>query len=146
MDYEQKIISKIEAHDAFNQTLEKKLTRVKVGAVIIVFLLFALFEFVIHPRGLVYFSMLFPLLGIVIASRYLRRQAVLSSAEIRQYLHDCKDDKEFARVFIPLLLNYDYLGDEEDEWLTDFIINRAKHERDKKERDIIQQAIHQSEN
>lgn len=72
MSYEQDIHAKIAAHDTFNQLLEKKLTRVKVGAVIMVFLLFGLFQFVIHPRGMVFMTAFIPLLGIVIAARYLR--------------------------------------------------------------------------
>ena len=141
MNYEQDIHKKIAAHDTFNQLLEKKLTWVKVGAVIMVFLLFGLLQFVIHPRGMVFMTAFIPLLGIVIAARYLRTQAVMSSAEIWQYLDNCKDDKDFARVFIPLLLNCDYLTRSEEDHLTQFIVNRSQQGRDAMQRNILHHAI-----
>lgn len=141
MDYEQAIRDKIAAHDTFNQLLEKKLTRVKVGAVIMVFLLFGLLQFVIHPRGMVFMTAFIPLLGIVIAARYWRQRVVMSSAEIWQYLDNCKDDKDFARVFIPLLLNCDYLTRSEEDHLTQFIVNRSQQGRDAMQRNILHHAI-----
>ncbi|TBL91134.1 hypothetical protein EYY95_03075 [Hafnia alvei] len=100
MDYEQAIRDKIAAHDTFNQLLEKKLTRVKVGTVIMVFLLFGLLQFVIHPRGMV-----------------------------------------FMTAFIPLLLNCDYLTQDEDDFLTQYLVDRSQQGRDAYERNILHHAI-----
>lgn len=141
MNDEQDIHNKIAAHDTFNQLLENKLMRVKVGAVLMAFLLFGLFQFVIHPRGMVFMTAFIPLLGIVIAVPYLRKQAVMSSADIWQYLDNCKDDKDFARVFIPLLLNCDYLTQDEDDFLTQYIVNRSQQGRDAMQRNILHHAI-----
>lgn len=141
MDYEQAIRDKIAAHDTFNQSLEKKFTRVKIFAVLLVFLLFGLFQFVIHPRGMVFMASFIPLLGIVIAARHLRTQAVMSSADIWQYLDNCKNDKDFARVFIPLLLNCDFLTRSEEDHLTQFIVNRSQQGRDAMQRNILHHAI-----
>lgn len=141
MEYLQDIHNKIAAHDTFNQLLEKKLTWVKIFAVLLVFLLFGLFHFVIHPRGVVFMTTFIPLLCIVIAARYWRRRVVMSSAEIWQYLDNCKDDKDFARVFIPLLLNCDYLTRSEEDILTQYIVNRSQQGRDAYERNILHHAI-----
>ncbi|WP_282808229.1 hypothetical protein [Hafnia alvei] len=141
MNYEQDIHNKIAAHDTFNQLLEKKLRWVKVVAILMVFLLFGLFQYVIHPRGIVFMNAFIPLLGIVIAARYWRQRVVMSSAEIWQYLDNCKDDKDFARVFIPLLLNCDYLTRSEEDHLTQFIVNRSQQGRDAMQRNILHHAI-----
>jgi len=145
MDYEQAIRDKIAAHDTFNQLLEKKLRWVKVVAILMVFLLFGLFQYVIHPRGIVFMTAFIPLLGIVIAAHYLRTQAVMSSAEIWQYLDNCKDDKDFARVFIPLLLNFDYLTQDEDDFLTQYLVDRSQQGRDAYERNILHHVIAHSQ-
>lgn len=141
MSYEQDIHNKIAAHDTFNQLLEMKLRWVKVGAILMVFLLFGLFQYVIHPRGMVFMTAFIPLLGIVIAARYWRQRVVMSSTEIWQYLDNCKDDKDFARVFIPLLLNCDYLTRSEEDHLTQFIVNRSQQGRDAMQRNILHHAI-----
>lgn len=145
MNYEQDIHNKIAAHDTFNQLLEMKLRWVKVSAILMVFLLFGLFQYVIHPRGMVFMAAFIPLLGIVIAARYWRQRVVMSSAEIWQYLDNCKDDKDFARVFIPLLLGCDYLTRSEEDLLTQYLARRSQQGRDAYERNILHHVIAHSQ-
>ena len=145
MDDVQMIFEKIAAHDKFNAALEKKLIKIKVMAIGGALLLFALFTFVIQPRMWIYFTALVPLLSIVIAVWHLRRQSVLSGAEIRQYLDNCKDDKDFAELFIPLIKGGDYLTQNEDDFLTDFIINRSRALDDNNNKEIIRKALSQTQ-
>jgi hypothetical protein len=145
MSYEQAIRDKIAAHDTFNQLLENKLTWIKVGAVLMTFLLLGLTHFFNHPPSILFISAIIPPLGIVIAVPYLRIQAVMSSAEIWQYLDNCKDDKDFARIFIPLLLNCDYLTRSEEDLLTQYIVNRSQQGRDAMQRNILHHVIGHSQ-
>lgn len=130
MEHVHDIHNKIAAHDTFNQLLEKKLMWVKVEALLMVFLLCCLFHSVIHLRGIVFMTAFIPLLCIVIAARYVRSLVVMTGAEIWQYLDVCNHDEDFARIFIPLLLNLDYLTQFDDDILTQYLLDRHQQERD----------------